>query len=590
MKMKYFEAESREAAEQKAEAYFGCNRDLITFEVVSGSEESASWLLLSFTGPGGDPKNMDAAYGVYYEKDAVFFELYKERGAGAPVDRAALAQHISRKNISGLDLPAVQTLINAKQGGRAKIAPAQQEFVYGEDISVEVTRDESEAWVKLLPGEPGGALLDFEAVRRKLIDSGVTHGIDEQALRDLAGEKKYNTACIAARTIPAEDGENGRLIFEFSTDERTGRPREIGGGRVDYRSLDLYVPVTEGQLLVKRILATEGTPGMTVKGKEIKQKPGKEANLPKGKNVDINEEKTEMRSKYPGMVEYARGSVNVSNIYSINGDVDLSVGNIDFDGSIHISGSVRAGHRIKASGGVIVGGTLEASTIIAEGTVEIKGGMQGADKGRIEAGGSVTILYIERGTVIAEGSISTEACIHSNLAAGGSITVKGKRGCIIGGHVGAAGDIIANSIGTVAHANTEVEVGVMPAKRERIQFLEKETERLTGEMTKLDQLDTYLSSAKGKTPPETWEKLYRSGVENRRIYEESMDQYTDELNQLKYEVQHATDGKVHVLDTVYPGTRIIIASDIYKVTNEIQFLTFRHKDGEVVYGACEISR
>ena len=590
MKMKYFSAESREAAEAKAETYFECNKDLINFEVINAGENDSKWQILAYMGKSGESIGADAGYGIYYESDGVYFELYKERGEGIPLDRAALAQHISRKSISGIDLLAVQTLLAAKRGGRTKIAPAQKEIIYGEELSVEITRDDSEAWAKLLAPEPGGPCLDIEAIERKLSEAGITNGVDRKALDNIIEAKEYNKSYLVAQTVQPVDGENGRLIFDFSTDERTGRPREIGGGRVDYRSLDLYVSVTEGQLLVTRVPATEGAPGVTVKGKALKQKPGKEVNLPKGKNVDINEDKTEMRSKYSGMVEFVRGSVNVSNVYNISGDVDLSVGNIEFDGSVHVSGSVRAGHIIKAGGGVIIGGTVEASTIIAEGSVEVKGGMQGADKGRIEAVGSVTILYVERGTVTADGSITVDACIHSNLAAGESIIAKGQRGCIIGGHVGSANSITANSIGSVAHANTEVEVGVMPKKRERIQFLEKDLERLSGEMIKLDQLDMYLGSSKEKMPSETWEKLFRSGAENRRVNEQVIEQYTGELNELKYELEHATDGKVHVLDTVFPGTRIIIASDIYKVNNEIQYSTFKHKNGEVVYGPCDISR
>ena len=590
MKAKYFTADSRESAEAMAEKFFGCSKDLMTFEVVSEGGEGAKWQLLAIMGAAGEPRNENAGYGLYYEADAVYLEIYKERGSGNAIDRSTLVQHISRKSIGGLDLPAVQALLASKHGGRSRIAPPQSEVKYGEDITVEISRDDSEAWAKMLPPEEGGAPLSFDAAIKKLREAGVIAGTDEAALKKLLNEKIYEKSVLVAQTVQPEDGENGTLLFEFSTDERTGRPREIGGGRVDYRSLDLYVPVTEGQLLVKRVLATEGTPGTTVKGKEIKQKPGKDVNLPKGKNVDVNEDKTEMRAKCSGMVEFARGSVNVSNIYNVSGDVDVSVGNIEFDGSVHISGSVRAGHSIKAGGGVVVGGTVESSTIIAEGSVEVKGGMQGADKGKIESGGSVNILFVERGTVVAEGSINIDACIHSNLAAGGSITAKGARGCLIGGHVGAARDITARSIGSVAHTLTDVEVGVMPKKRERIAFLETELDRLAGELVKLDQLDTYLSSAKDKTPPETWEKLYLSGIENRRLNDQATEQYTEELNVLKYELEHATNGKVHVLETVYPGTRIIIASDVYKVNSEIQFSTFRHRDGEVIYGPCEQGR
>jgi len=491
--------------------------------------------------------------------------------------------------MSGFNAQAVGALASATRG-RAKIAPPQQEYFYGEDIRVEITHDESEAYATLLAPEPGGAPMDFETAKEKIVAAGVTYGISDQAIGKLLKAKEYGTGHIVAQTIQPVDGENGKLIFHFSTDERTGRPREIGHGRVDYRSLDLYIPVHEGQLLVTRTLATEGTPGATIKGKPLRQKPGKNLNLPRAKNVRINEEKTEMYAMCSGMVEYINSSVNVSSVYKIDGDCDLSVGNIDFDGSVHISGSVRSGHTVKATGGVVIGGVVEAATIIAGGNVEVKSGMQGADKGRIEAGGSVTIQYIERGTVIADGSVTVDACIHSIIEAGGSLNAKGRRGAIIGGRVGAACDVVVNYVGSVSYAQTEIEAGLMPRKRARIQVLERDIEQLKSEITKLDQLDAYLEKSKSKMDPDKWDKLFRSGAETRRINEQNMEEHCMEVAELKHELEHATDGRVHVFDTAFHGARIIIGNGIYKVSSDIKYSTFRYKNGEVVYGACELSK
>ena len=591
MKAKYFTAESREGAEALAEVYFGCSKSGIILEVISEKEEKGvlQCLLFAFLGMPGELANMNSGFGTYYESDGVYLELYENRGRGRLLDSAELSQHLSRKQINRLDDAAVQALVSARRG-RVKIAPVQQEFIYGEDIIVEIAGDESEALVTLLRPEPGGAPLEFEAAKNKIMSAGVTNGLNEQALRELLEAKRYGEKRVVAETIQPINGEDGKLIFHFSTDERTGRPREIGGGRVDYRSLDLYVPVNEDQLLVTRIPATEGTPGVTVKGKITKQKPGKDVILPRSKNIAVNDDKTEMRAMCSGMVEYLHKSVNVSSVYRINGDCDLSVGNIDFDGSVHIAGSIRSGYTVKATGAVIVADVMEAATVIAGGNVEIKGGMQGADKGRIEAGGSVNIMYIERGTVIAEGSVTVDVSIHSTIEAGGSLTAKGKRGAIIGGRIGAAGDITTNSVGSVSHAQTEIETGMMPRKRARIQTLEKEIEKLKGEMVKLDQLDAYLEKTKAKMDQKTWDQLFRSGAENRRLNEQSLDEYDEEITELRFELEHATEGKVHVFDTAFQGTRIIIGNGLYKVNDEIKYATFKYKDGEVVYVSCELSK
>ena len=467
---------------------------------------------------------------------------------------------------------------------------AEQLPAIAEDIIIEITKNEMEAWATLTAPENGGAGISFEAAKEKAVKAGVVHGLDEQALAELLSDKSYGKSRLIAEATPPRDGENGILTFLFSTDEKTGRPKEIGGGKVDYRTLDLYVPVTEGQLLVSRSLATAGQPGATVKGKPLIQKPGKETKLPRGKNIAINDEKTEISSKCSGLVEFVAGSVNVSSVYMINGDCDLGVGHIDFDGSVQISGNVLSGLTIKASGGVIVGGVVGAAEIIAGGNVEIKQGMQGAGKGRIEAGGAISLPYIERGAAIAGGTITVDASINSILEAGSTLRAKGKRGCIIGGKAGATSEIIANAIGSASNVHTEVEVGITPQKRVRLQYLEKQMEKLSGEMHKLDQLDAYLAKSKDRLDPETYDKLYRSGAENRRTYTDEIEDYTAEINEIKYELDHATEGKVHVFDTVYPGARIIIASDVYRVNTNMTYSTFKFREGQVVIEACEIKQ
>ena len=585
-KARYFKAGSRDEAEAMAAEYFGRAKGSIIIEAVGSQEEGAECQIFAYSGTQMDLADMNASFGLFYEADGVYLELYAERGLGEKLDRNALSHHLVRKNIKRLEETALQVLLTSRKG-RAKIASSQEEFFCGEDILVEIPQYEMEAKVKLLAPEPGGPPIDFEAAKEKLIKAGVTHGLNEQALQKVLDDKYYGESQVVAEATQPVDGENGKLIFHFQTDKKTAKPKELEGGKVDYRSLDLYVPVEEGQLLVERVIATPGTPGMTVKGRQIKQRPGKDVVLPKGKDIIINAEKTEIRAKHAGMVEFLYGSVNVSNVYKIDGDVDLGVGNIDFDGSVHIEGNVIAGHVIKATGGIVIGGVVEASEIYAGGNVEVKRGMQGMDKGKIEAGGSISLLYIERGKAIAGGSVTVDASIHSVIEAGESLYAKGKRGSIIGGRAIAAGEIIANSIGSVSHVATEVEVGVMPQKRARLSMLEKEIEKLNGEMAKLDQLDAYLERTQGKLDAETYDKLHRSGAENRRTYKELIADHKGEIDSLSDDLERATEGRVHIFDTAFAGVRVIISNDMYRVKDDIKYATFKYKDGEVVYVACE---
>ena len=588
-KRRYFTAESPEAAGALAEDYFSRKVSEMVIEEVDDAEEGKPRLYHVFWGSNEELSNINAGFELFFEENGVYLELFHERGLGYPIDKVGLAGFIGRKNIAGLDEGALISLVSSNHG-RAKIAIAQKESLIGEDITIDIAKDETEARVTLLAPEPGGPSIEPGAAKQKILLAGISHGLDEQALADLLEKRVYNEARTIAEATKPLDGEDGRIIFHFETDKKKAKPKELESGRVDYKSLDLYESVKEGQVLVTREYATEGTPGTTVKGRQISQRRGKEAVLPKGKNVLINAEKTEMRAKCTGMVEVINGSVNVSSVYNIDGDVDLTVGNVDFNGSVHIRGNVLGGHIIKATGSVIVGGVVEASEIYSGGNVEVKRGMQGMDKGRIEARGSISLLYIERGVAIAGGSVTVDASIHSSIEAGQGLYAKGKRGSIIGGQASAAVEIVANSIGSVSHMPTEIEVGAMPQKRTRLSFLEKEVERIEGEMIKLDQLDAYLTKTKGKLDAETWDKLFRSGEENRRTNSELIGEYKDEMAVLKCELESSTEGKVHVFDTVYPGARITIASDLYKVNDDIKFATFKFREGNIIWNACEIRK
>ena len=130
----------------------------------------------------------------------------------------------------------------------------------------------------------------------------------------------------------------------------------------------------------------------------------------------------------------------------------------------------------------------------------------------------------------------------------------------------------------------------MPKKRARVLVLEKEMERLAADKLKLDQLDAYLEKSKGSMDNETWTKLHISGTENRRVNNEDRTLFENEMAELKYEMEHATDSRVHVFETAFSGSRIMIGSSAFKVTGEISYATFRYDGGEVVYGPCEVSK
>lgn len=587
--MKLFSGADILESVEKAVAYFKCaEAELYTAVLVEGNELREFLVFAMHIGDRAvDTKNLNGDFNLLYEDDGVYFELYPATGYGLSVDKDEVSLYIKRKDIASLNTEAVLNTLSAGFG-RVKVAAPQQEVVLNEDIAVTLSADEMEASCVLLPPDEGGADISINEISDKLRQAGVVYGLSILNIRQLVKDKIYGKPyVIATGTLPVH-GDDGKLTYHFDTGIKTGLPVEDAAGTVDYRNLSLFEPVKQGQLLITRTLPTGGKPGSTVRGNELKPRPGRDVNLPRTKNVSINEDKTAVYASVSGMVRITDGVVAVADVYKIDGDCDLSTGNINFDGNIVITGSVITGMVVKASGNITVGGVVNDAELIAGGNVELTRGIQGVDKGRITAGGSVTASFLERAFISAGIDITADVIMHCTLEAGHFLILTGKRGSIMGGHARIGKEVRSKTIGGSSHVQTDIEVGLMPKKAARLEFLKKEVERLSQEKAKIEQLELYLSKA-ANLDEEKRAALAKSIMDTRGQSAQLLTEYSDEYSRLEYEAEHAIDGKIHCTSTTYPGAKITIGKGIYKVTEQVSYATFKYREGEVVFTSCEIN-
>ena len=586
---KLFSAPEAAAALTAAKAYFGCeDNELYMEELSEGSELLDGLYEAYFTGGHPvDTKNPNGDFNLFFEADGVYFEMYPPRGQGMEPEQGEIMTYIRRKGIEGLNPEAVLDVIK-KGRGRVKIGLPQAEKLLNEEVAVEISADEMEASICVLPPDEGGAPISFQAAAERLREAGVTYGLSVIGIRTALKEKTYGQHYSVAKGALPEHGEDGTLIYHFDKNKKDGRPIEDGEGKVDYRNLDIFEAVKEGQLLITRTLATPGKPGCTVTGRELKPKPGREVNLPKTKNVNINEEKTAVYAATSGMVQMQDGAVAVSDVLTVRGDCDFSVGNIDFEGSVVIGGAVISGMSIKARGDITVGGIVNEAELTAGGNIELKRGIQGADKGKLTASGNITAAFIERAEVDAMGDVVADVIMHSRVEAGQRLILKGKRGNILGGEAHVGREVFAKTIGSIAHVQTDIEVGFSPHKAARLRFVREELERLEGEERKIQQLELYLSKAPNLTE-EKRAAIEKSVVDTHAQNAQLLTDYFDECNRLEEEAENAVNGKVHCTVMAYPGTKISVSKGIYRVSEQTSHATFKYRNGEVIFTACEVS-
>ena len=165
-------------------------------------------------------------------------------------------------------------------------------------------------------------------------------------------------------------------------------------------------------------------------------------------------------------------------IYSVE-DVDLRTGNIDFLGTVNVTGEVHAGMTAKASGDTHVNATVEGVILIAGGDIDVKGGIIGrTERGSemshhsiITCKGSCTANFTQNAYISAGNSIFIrDFSMQSELSAGRQIVVGdgNRKGHLMGGAARAAMRVKAQIIGSPSRSKTLVIAGADQALHERL--------------------------------------------------------------------------------------------------------------------------
>ena len=227
---------------------------------------------------------------------------------------------------------------------------------------IRVSRDNMQAYL-YLPNPVMDAYTERE-VREALEKSGVSYGIQEEALNNVIENQIYNREILIAQGDRPRDGVDGYYEYKFDVNF-SKKPKLCPDGSVDYWSIKMVEIVTEGQEIAVYHKAIPGVDGMNLKGKPVLAKRGRDLVPLRGKGFERSEDGTSYISLMDGKIEKSSDRITILPVYEVNGDVDLSIGNIDFRGDVIIHGTVCSGVTVKATGTVTIDGVVEGAKIEA---------------------------------------------------------------------------------------------------------------------------------------------------------------------------------------------------------------------------------
>ncbi|WP_029232114.1 DUF342 domain-containing protein [Butyrivibrio sp. VCB2006] len=504
-------------------------------------------------------------------------KIFKPTGEGLPLEVNTVRDYLDDKKIE-YDVVKISEAVT-NQDEEVVIFTEAQILPEREYCKFESSKDRMTVTAVFYPPTEGAELMTEKEVLDSLAYRKIVYGIQNEAIHEFFQHRQYCTEIVVAQGKPVKQGQNAKVELHFNANLRP-KPALREDGSVDYHNLNLINNVNAGDLLATLHPEVPGEPGINTLGENIKAAAVKSTYIKYGKNTIISEDKMTLTAEKSGHVTIKEGKITVSDVLTVE-NVDVSTGNIDYEGSVVVKGVIATGFSVKAGSNIVVKGIVEGATLEAGADVILECGAKAG--GTIKAGGNIIAKFIENATLSASGGITSECILHSNVTSGTEINVTGKRGFIAGGKVIAADKIQAKILGSEMGANTIIEVGADPQVKLRLKELQKNMGTAQKNLESIKPTIEGFSKmlkAGAKFSPDQVANVQKLIAMNKALTQQIQDN-SEEYAALMEKLAEQKEAEVIVEGTAYPGTTVNIGELSMIVKKPVQYSKFVVKEGDV---------
>ncbi len=414
----------------------------------------------------------------------------------------------------------------------------------------------------------------YSDIEEALVKRKIFSGLGKQEVEKLL--KAINPQIPKLHRITAASGREPVNGYEEHFTPLIKIEKEAGkileDGSIDFKEVSSVIEVKKGQEILRKVPAVPTEDGYDIFGENVPAEIVKTDGYQKGSNiVQSGQDEFLYVSSINGCLEVKKKLVSISPVAVIKGDVDYESGNIDFDGSVQINGSVLSGFSVKAKDNIIIEKNVEDARIEAGGDVKVKLGIGGKGTTIVLAGGKVRAKFVINSSIESVKEIVIEdSIINSSVFSNDKIVVISKHGKIIGGEATALYDIIVNSSGVPKENKTILAVG-------KSLFIEREIKKIQDEMKPIeDQVEETNSKIKSSfgeelfLNPKEYLKILPP-VKKKNCIEmlSKLQNQNKDLNILKEKLEFERqklkldrDPVVVIRDKAFPGTIIRIKNSV----------------------------
>ncbi len=508
--------------------------------------------------------------------------IYPPVDGGATLKISEVTDYLASKKYEKYDIKELNAAIANISAESVVLVGDWDGIPVRESMSIEISLDKMKVTCRFYPPSVGGARLEEKDIISDLAFRKITFGINEEKIREFIQDRQYCVNYLLAEGRQPVHGKDAKIEYFFNTNKNL-QPKRNEDGSVDYKELNTISHVKAGELLARLHKEDPGEAGMNVFGDEIKPRTVRSLRLEYGNNITCNEEKTEIYSDVTGHANYINGKVFVSNVFQVPADVDNSVGNIEYNGSVEIKGNVKAGFSVKATGDIIIEGVVENAYIESQGQIIVKRGIHGMHKGVLRAGKNVLAKYIENATVYAGGYVEAEAILNSDVSATGEVRVHGKKGLINGGTIRAAKSIEVEYAGTDMGTYTTLEVGIEPERKQRYLDLSKEVAKRGKDLEDMKVIINNYASIlkKGENLPKDKLIYVQNLAAEYKEKKEELEPMRDEMRAIHIEMMESDRSYIAITRTIFPGVVLSISDLTLHIKEKKNYCKFKKQDGEI---------
>lgn len=422
------------------------------------------------------------------------------------------------------------------------------------------------------------------SLKNKVDIARCNHGV----IKDFSKELIVGNAINERRILKGEEpvkGNDGKLLL--LSKKYTGVPEITfdSNDNAHYHSLRLFDNIRVGQKVARIYKPKPGKPGIDILGKIIPAEMGDEFIFELCENLKLehnsNKPYSTIVSKSYGYLTENNGVLKLHSEFIVDGDLNLRYGNINFVGSVSVTGNVLRGFSIKANEGIKINGDVEEANLqSANGSIVVGGYSYGGRNSLIRAGKDFICNIAHELNVEAKNNIVIKKeSIDSNLYAQGSTLVDS--GVFIGGQILAANGVQIFEAGNDLEKETKIylasSVEATKEYGELIESIEKHNSAinlLNAHLGPIAENPNQIISLSGTFKKNMEELLFKKNK-----IQKSLDGLNEKKEKMLENATYSESQKVNFLHKVYGGIKILC--------KEVELLIDQEKTGSLSFSYDE---